>query len=251
MIALVREVSPALASCELSFIDRQPIDIARARAQHADYCAALARAGAEVRHIAPAHEHPDGVFVEDAALVLDEIAIIMRPGADSRRGEVTTVASALAEHRTLSFIREPATIDGGDIMRAGKDIYVGVTARTNRDGFDQLSAIASRFGYRTTPVTVTGCLHLKTAVTAIDDATLVINGDYVDAAIFAGRRLIEAEEPSGGDILNVNGTVLVLSSAPATREAIARAGYRTEAIDLSEFEKAEAGVTCLSLLIGV
>ena len=249
MIALVREVSPALAACELSFIDRQPIDLGRARAQHAAYCEALTRAGADVSFIAPAPEHPDGVFVEDAALVFDEIAIITRPGAGSRRGEVTSVASALAAHRTLSVIRDPATIDGGDVMVAGKDIYVGATARTNRDGFEQLTAIVSRFGYRTTAVNVSGCLHLKTAVTALDAETLVINRDFVDASVFGGRRLIDANEPSGGDILNVNGTVLVLASAPATRDAIERAGYRAESIDLSEFEKAEAGVTCLSLLV--
>ena len=249
MIALVRDVSPALASCELSFIERQPIDLGRARAQHAAYCAALARAGAPVTFIAPAPEHPDGVFVEDAALVLDEVAIITRPGAESRRGEVTTVASALAAHRPLSFIREPATLDGGDVMRAGRDLFVGVTARTNRDGFDQLTAIASRFGYRTIAVRVSGCLHLKTAVTSIDPETLVLDRACVDAAAFGGRRIIDAKEPSGGDVLNVNGTVLVLASAPATREAIAAAGYGTEAIDLSEFEKAEAGVTCLSLLV--
>jgi dimethylargininase len=251
VIALVREVSPALAACELSFIDRQSIDGARAGAQHAAYCDALARAGAAVTWIAPAPEHPDGVFVEDAALVLDELAIITRPGADSRRGEVTTVAAALAAHRPLSFIREPATIDGGDVMRAGRDLFVGITARTNRDGFDQLTAIASRFGYRTTAVRVSGCLHLKTAVTSLDDDTLVLHRAYVDAAVFGGRRILEAREPSGGDVLSVNGTVLVLASAPAMRDVIAAAGYRTEAIDLSEFEKAEAGVTCLSLLVSL
>ncbi|MEX2272163.1 MAG: hypothetical protein WD690_11855 [Vicinamibacterales bacterium] len=251
MIALVRSVGPSLASCELSFIDRQPIDIAIAEAEHAAYCGALRRAGAEIAFIDPAPDHPDGAFVEDAALVLDEIAVITRPGAESRRGEVTTVATALAAYRPLSFIREPATLDGGDVVRAGRDLFIGVTARTNRDGFDQLAAIASRLGYRATPVHVGGCLHLKTAITAIDEETLVINPRCVDAIQFAGRRLIEAaaSEPSGADVLHVNGTVLVAASAPETRDLIARAGYRTEAVDVSEFEKAEAGVTCLSILV--
>ena len=251
MIALVREVSPALASCELSFLERHPIDIARAAAQHAAYCDALRRAGLGVEFIDPAPECPDGVFVEDAALVFDEIAVITRPGAASRRGETMTAASALASYRPLSFILEPGTLDGGDVMRAGKDVFVGVTARTNRGGFDQLTALIARAGYRTTAVPVNGCLHLKTAVTAIDAETLVINRRFVDASIFDGRRLIDArhDEPSGGDVLNANGTVFVAASAPATRDLIARAGYRTEAVDVSEFEKAEAGVTCLSLLV--
>lgn len=247
----MRDVSPALASCELTFIDRQPIDIARAAEQHAQYCDALRRAGADVQFIDPAPEQPDGVFVEDIALVLDEIAIVTFPGARSRRGEIAGVASALAGFRPLSFIRETGTLDGGDVLRAGRALFAGATARSNADGFQELAAIASRFGYTATRVAVTGCLHLKTAVTAIDETTLVINPRAVDPRIFEGHRLIEADagEPSGADILNVGGTVLVAASAPRTRERIEQAGYRTEAVDISEFEKAEAGVTCLSLLI--
>lgn len=251
MIAFVRDVSPALAACELTFIDRRPIDAARAARQHAAYCDALRRAGARVEFLAPAPEHPDGVFVEDAAIVLDEIAVIARPGAESRRGELAAVADALAVHRRLSVIREPGTLDGGDVMRAGRDLFVGATARTNRRGFEELAAIAQAFGYRTAQVDVRGCLHLKTAVTALDAETLVINPRAVDPALFAGRRLVHADdrEPSGADVLAVGGVVLVAASAPLTREAIARAGFRAEAVDISEFEKAEAGVTCLSLLV--
>src|SRR5687768_11179560 len=208
LIAFVRDVSPALASCELSYVERHPIDLDLARAQHAAYCDALRRAGLSVEFMAPAPDCPDGVFVEDAAIVLDSVIVITRPGAASRRDEVLTAASALAPHRPLSFIREPGTLDGGDVMRTGRDLFVGVTARTTREGFDQLAALAGRFGYRATPVEVTGCLHLKTAVTAIDAETLVINPRFVDAALFKGRRLIEADpsEPSGGDVLNANGT---------------------------------------------
>jgi dimethylargininase len=251
VIALVRDVSPLLASCELSFIDRQPIDIERAIAQHAAYCEVLRRAGVDVRVVEPAPGHADGVFVEDVALVLDELAIITRPGARSRRGEVAGVASALAEFRPLAFVREPGTLDGGDVMRAGRALFVGATARSNAEGFHELEAIVSRFGYAAARVSVSGCLHLKTAVTAIDETTLVINTRAVSAGIFAGCRLIEtpADEPSGADILHVNGTVLVAASAPRTRELIEKAGYRTAAVDISEFEKAEAGVTCLSLLV--
>lgn len=251
MIALVRVPSPALAACELTFVERRPIDIERAGAQHAAYCAALERLGASVRFVDAAPEHPDGVFVEDAAIVLDELAILTRPGAESRRGEVRSVAAALATYRPLSVIREPGTLDGGDVMRSGRDLFVGITARTNRHGVDQLAAIISRFGYRVTAVDVDGCLHLKSAVTAIDAETLVINPRSVEPAAFGPRTLIEAPatEPSGADILSVNGTVLIAASAPATRDRIARAGFATEAVDLSEFEKAEAGVTCLSVIV--
>lgn len=251
MIAFVREVSPALASCELSFLERHPIDIALAQLQHGAYCDALRRAGLRVEFMAPAPSCPDGVFVEDAAVVLDSVIVITRPGAASRRDEIVTAASALAGHRPLSFIREPGTLDGGDVMRVGRDLFVGATARTNPDGFSQLAQIAARTGYRATAVPVTGCLHLKTAVTAIDDETLLINRHNVDAALFKSWKLIDAApgEPSGADVLNANGTIFVAASAPATRERIARAGYRTEAVDVSEFEKAEAGVTCLSVLV--
>ena len=251
MIAFVREVSPALGSCELSFVERQPIDMALARSQHAAYCDALRRAGLRVEFMDPAPDCPDGVFVEDAAIVLDSVIVITRPGAASRRDEILTAASALAPQRPLSFIREPGTLDGGDVMRAGRDLFVGITARTNRDGFAQLAEIATRAGYRATAVPVTGCLHLKTGVTALDDETLVINRQNVDAGIFKGWKLIDAApgEASGADVLNANGTIFVAASAPATRELIARAGYRTEAVDVSEFEKAEAGVTCLSVLV--
>lgn len=251
MTALVRDVSPALASCELTFVERQPIDVARARAQHAAYCALLERIGCAVRFIEPAPAHPDGVFVEDAAVVLDELAIVTRPGAESRRGETASVAAALAEYRPLSVIRDPGTLDGGDVMRAGRDLFVGITARTNRQGFEELAAVARRFGYRATAVSVRGCLHLKSAVTAIDAETLVINPRGVAPEVFGGRRLIEAApaEPSGADILSLDGTVIVAASAPETLGRIARAGLRAEAVDVSEFEKAEAGVTCLSLVI--
>lgn len=251
MVALVREVSPALASCELTFLDRQPIDIKVAEAQHKDYREALQRAGAQVAFITPEPEFPDGVFVEDTAVILDEIIVITRPGAATRRGETVSVASALAPHRPLSFIREPATLDGGDVMRAGRDLFVGITARSNRDGFDQLKAIASRFGYRVVAVPVTGCLHLKTAVTAVDTTTLMINPACVSRVIFDGYGLIEVppDEPSGADVLCVNGVVLVAASAPRTCDIIAKAGHRAELVDVSEFEKAEAGVTCLSLLV--
>ncbi|MDQ3068181.1 MAG: arginine deiminase family protein [Acidobacteriota bacterium] len=251
MIALVRDVSPLLASCELTFLERAAIDVGRACAQHAAYCDALREAGAEVEFMAAAPEMADGVFVEDTAIVLDEVAVITRPGSPSRRAEIMTAASALASLRPLSFIREPGTIDGGDVLRVGRDLFVGITARTNRDGFDQLSALAGRFGYRTTAVGVRGCLHLKTAVTALDDESVVMHEGHVDRRVFERYRVIDADaaEPEGANVVRVSGRVLASASAPRTCERLTRAGHQTIAIDISEMEKAEAGLTCLSLLL--
>lgn len=248
--AFVRPVSPALASCQLTHIARAPIDVALAEVQHAAYCDALRQAGVVV-DILPAAPHlPDAVFVEDAALILDDLIIVTRPGAEGRQEETVTVAAALAEIAPLSFIREPATLDGGDVLRMGKDLFVGTGGRTSREGFDQLTAIAARFGYRTTPVDVRGVLHLKTAVTAIDEGTVLIHTAHVDRAVFAAFEAIEADaaEPSGANVLAINGRVHAAASAPRTHAAIDQRGYDVDVFDISEFEKAEAGMTCLSIL---
>lgn len=248
--AFVRPVSPSLASCVLTHIARAPIDVALAEAQHAAYCDALRQAGIVVDTLPAAPHLPDAVFVEDAAVILDDLIIVARPGSEGRQEESVTVAAALAELGSLSFIREPATLDGGDVLWMGRELFVGTGGRTSREGFDQLTAIASRFGYRTTPVEVRGCLHLKTAVTAIDEGTVLIHTAHVDRGVFAAFEAIEADasEPSGANVLAVNGRVHAAASAPRTHEAIDRRGYDVDVFDISEFEKAEAGMTCLSLL---
>ena len=249
-VAFVRPVSPSLAKCELTFVERAPIDVGRAAAQHAAYCRALAETGAEVIYMAPEPDLPDAVFVEDTAVALGEIIVVTRPGSRTRQDEIITAASTLSAHRPVSLIREPGTLDGGDVLRIGRDLFVGATARTNREGFDQLAAIASRLGLRATAVPVHGSLHLKTAVTALDDGALIMKGGSVDRATFAAYELIDADpaEPEGANVINVNGRVLVAASAPRTRDLIARRGYEVVSVDISEFEKAEAGLTCLSIL---
>ncbi len=249
--AFVRTPGLALVACELSFVDRRPIDLALAAAQHAAYCDALRAAGADVVFLPPAPDLPDAVFVEDTAVVLGDVVVVTRPGSDVRRREIESAAPAFAAVRRVAFIREPATIDGGDVLRIGRDLYVGVTARTNRDGFDQLHAIASRLGYRAFAVPVRGCLHLKTAVTALDHNTVVLDPAHVDPAAFAAYDIVESEaaEPEGANVLRVNGRLFLAASAPRTREAIARRGYDVVPLDISEFEKAEAGLTCLSVLV--
>src|SRR5688572_29484443 len=166
-IALTREVPPSIVHCELTHLARTPIDLARAREEHAAYEAALATLGCEVRRIAPAPELPDSVFVEDAALVLDEVAVLMRPGAASRRDEVGSVAGALAPYRPLLRIDAPGTLDGGDVLRSGRRVYVGQTPRSNAEGCRQLQALLAPYGYDVRAVAVQGCLHLKTAVTEV------------------------------------------------------------------------------------
>jgi dimethylargininase len=249
--AFVRPVSPSLVSCALTFIARQPIDIARAESQHAAYCDVLRQAGVVLDVLPPAPDLPDAVFVEDAAVVLDDLIVITRPGTDTRRDETVSAAALLADAAPLSFIREPGTLDGGDVLRIGRDLFVGTGGRSNRDGIDQLAAIAARIGYRVTAVPVRGCLHLKTAVTALDETTVLIHPAHVDRAVFAAYEAVEADagEPSGANVLALNERIIAAASAPRTRDAIGKRGYDVDTLDMSEFEKAEAGLTCLSILV--
>ncbi|MDB6164758.1 MAG: dimethylargininase, partial [Xanthomonadaceae bacterium] len=167
MIAITRDVSPSLAGCELSFVQRTAIDIDRAAAQHAHYCRALRMLGCDVITLPALPGMPDSVFVEDVAVVLDELAVMTRPGAESRRGEGESVAEALVEYRPLWMIAEPGTIDGGDVLRVGRTLYVGQGARTNAAGIAALDEIARPLGYRVQAVPTHGCLHLKSAATQV------------------------------------------------------------------------------------
>ncbi len=245
-IALTRAVSPNIAQCELSYIGRQPIDAARAAAQHHEYERCLAAHGYAVIPIAPAPELPDGVFVEDCAVVLNELAIITRPGAESRQAETGSVATALGFYRTVRAIESPATIDGGDVLHVGRKIYVGPSQRTNEAGIVQLRSYVYEFGYRVIPVQFRGCLHLKSAVTQIDDTTLLLNPDWVAAEQFEepNTLAIDPREPHAANILRLGDTLLHSASYPATQQILASRGYRVERVDLFELEKAEAGVTC-------
>ena len=249
-LAFTRDVDPALADCELSFVDRAPIDIALAHRQHAAYRDALASLGCEVRVLPAAPGHPDSVFVEDTALVLDEVAVITRPGAASRRGEVESVADALQDFRPLRRIEAPGTIDGGDVMRVGRTLYVGRSARSNTDAMAQLQTLAAPHGYRVEPVDIRGCLHLKSAVTCIAERTLLIQPEWIDRASFPGFEIIEvdAEEEHAANTLRIGDAIVYPDCFPRTRERIERAGVRVVAVDVSELQKAEGAVTCCSLV---
>lgn len=250
-IALVRAVSPRIESCELTHLDRTPIDAARATVQHAEYVAALAENGCSVRWLAPLPELPDSVFVEDTAVVLDELAVVARPGAESRRAEVASVAAVLETFRPVHQIRSPGTLDGGDVMLAGRMLYVGETPRTNASGIAQLKEIVAAAGYDVRAVPVRGCLHLKSAVTALDPDTLLINRNWTDASMFAGFRLIDVDpsEPPAGNALRVNGAIIHPKEFPGTGELLRKAGFLVRPVEASELAKAEGGVTCCSLIL--
>ncbi len=252
-MAITRDVGPSLARCELTFLDREPIDVERAKLQHAAYHDALRRAGLRVESLPAEIDYPDSVFVEDTAVVLDEVAVVTRPGAESRRGEIPTIARALSRYRTLERIEAPGTLDGGDVLAIGDEMYVGRSSRTNDPGIAQLAAIVKRYGIRTVAVDVPGCLHLKSAVTAIDEGTVVIHRPWLDARPFSRFRMIDVApgEEHAANVLPIGGVVHVSARFPRTRAAIEALGHETRALDLSELEKAEGALTCGSLVFRV
>lgn len=248
--AITRAVSPSMEACELTFLKREAIDISRAQEQHRAYEACLRDLGVDVISLPAESDFPDAVFVEDAAIVLDEVAVMTRLGAVSRRGESASLARALEPFRTLRWMCDPATMDGGDVMLAGKALYVGVTARSNAAGIAQLAAIVEPFGYHVHPVVVQGCLHLKSACSYIGDAVIVYR-PWVDVTAFAGLPLVDVPEESGANVLDVGGTVLVASTAPQTAELLSKMGREVRVLDNSELMKAEGALTCCSLLFRV
>jgi dimethylargininase len=250
MTAITRAVSPTLASCELTWLPRQEIDIAKAISQHHNYERCLRDLGLRVISLPALPDHPDAVFVEDPAIVLDEIAIITPMGCESRRGERQSLAEALAAYRPVRWLRDGTKIEGGDVMRIGRDLFVGLSARTDQAGIAQLSIASEPFGYRVIPIDLTNCLHLKSACTYIGDDAILINRAWVDTAPFHAFRLIDVppEEPGAANALRIAGTVLMPDAFPATAELLRNAGFEVCAIDLSELLKAESGVTCSSLI---
>jgi dimethylargininase len=248
--AITRDVSDALERCELTHLARTPIDVARARRQHEAYESLLEDAGCRVTRLPGGDDMADSVFVEDIAVVYDEVAVITRPGAVSRRRETPALAEALAPIRPLCRIEAPATLDGGDVLTVGRSVFVGRTSRTNDAGIRQLRAALTRLGYTVAAVDVTGCLHLKSAVTAIDEKRLVINRAWVDRDAFRGFDLndIEPTEPFAANVLRIGSRVMMGDAFPRTRTRLEKAGVEIVAIDLSETAKAEGGVTCCSLI---
>lgn len=229
---------------------RAHLDVGRARRQHAEYVRALRALSVKVVTVPALPDAPDGVFVEDCAVVTDEIAIVTRPGAPSRRVEVPSVAASLRRYRSVQGIAAPGALDGGDVLRCGRDVYVGRSARTNEAGIAQLAEYLEPLDYRVHAVPVTGCLHLKSAVTVLPDGTLIGKTEWVDPACFGRRPLISAPpaEPRGANVLAVRGSVLVPADCPATVARLREAGYAVVPIECAELGKAEGGLTCCCIL---
>ena len=250
-VAITRAVSSALAECELTYQPRVPIDVEVARAQHCAYEQALAAAGYRIERLDTDSAMPDSVFVEDMAIVFDELAILTRPGADSRRREMPAIAVALAAYRPLQEILPPATVDGGDVLVAGRRVFVGRSTRTNEAAVLQIRRILGPFGYSVTETDLRGCLHLKSAVTSLGDDRLLVNREWIDPAAFGSSTLVDVapEEPSAANALRLNDRVIVPTAFPRTAERLAALGLRIELVEASELAKAEGAVTCCSLIV--
>jgi dimethylargininase len=245
-IAFTRAVSPRLAECETTQAGR--VDVARAIAQHAAYEAALAEAGLEVRRLAALDEFPDAVFVEDTALLLGEHAVILRPGAASRAGETGSTAEGLADDFTVHRL-DAGHVDGGDVLRVGRRLYVGLSSRTDRTGLRALAEAVAPLGYDVVPVPVAGGLHLKSAATCVA-GVLVHNPDWVSASHFTGVEpvAVAAGEAYGGNLLMAGATLLAAADSPRTAETLAARGFDVVTLDISEMRKADAALTCMSLI---
>lgn len=250
LTAITRQVSPSINQCEISFHDRQPIDVQKAIDQHRAYELLLAELGARVVPLPAEPDLPDAVFVEDPVVVVDEIAVICRMGAVSRRPEAASLADALSLYRPLEFLTEPATLDGGDVMRVGRTLFAGASSRTNADGIAQLRATLAQFDYVVQAVEVKGCVHLKSGCSYIGRNTILVNRALVDVMPFAGFELIDvpASEPGAANALLIEDTVIVPSAFPKTMAMLESRGFNARAIDVSEFQKAEGGVTCKSII---
>jgi len=250
LTAITRAVSPAIVHCELSFIDRKPIDLAVAQKQHHAYENLLGKLGARVISLPAEPALPDSMFVEDPAIVLDELAVILPLGTKTRRREAQSLAHALARFRKLEYVSIPGTLEGGDVLRIGRKLFVGLTKRSNAEGIGQLAAILAPYDYEVIAVPVSGCLHLKSAVTQLGGNTLLANRTWFDAAPLAGHEWIDVDpaEPHAANALALGGTIIFPASFPRTRARIEARGFSVASIDISELQKAESGLTCSSLL---
>lgn len=250
-IAITREVSAAIERCELTHLARQPIDLTLARRQHDAYERALSLAGCSVVRLPAGAEMADSVFVEDIAVVFPQVAILTRPGAESRRGETAAVAEALAAYRPLARIEAPGTLDGGDVLTIGRRVFVGETPRTNVDGIAQMERLLSPHAYIVRSVPVRGCLHLKSAVTAIAADTLLVNAAWAPRECFEPLALLEVDdaEPGAANGLRVGETIIYPTAFPRTRARLGARGLDVIDVDVSELAKAEGAVTCCSLIV--
>ena len=253
IVALTRLPHGSLSSCELTFLERRPINAMKMQRQHRQYRQCLEALGVEVRLLPALFDQPDAVFIEDTAVVLPEGAVAMPMGVSSRRAEVDSVLPTIAGFREVHAMPAGCRMDGGDVLRVGRRIYVGVSARTDPASVRALASLVGRWGYEVRAVPVYGCLHLKTGCCALVDGLFLANPAWVDVNALAARRVITvpADEPWAANILRIDGRIVMPVEHRKTAAILRAEGYAVHQVDISEFAKAEAGVTCLSILVDV
>jgi dimethylargininase len=245
--AFTRAVSPRIAECELTHLERVPIDAARAVAQHAAYERALTEAGFEIVRLPELPDDPDAVFVEDTALLLGEHAVITRPGVASRANETDSTAEGVRGHFELHRI-ETGHLDGGDVLRIGPRLYVGTSTRTDREGIAALAQIVTPLGFEVVTAQAGACLHLKTGATFAGDDVLLYNPDAIDPAQFSGVEPLAVDEPAAAICARGGDKLILPAGNPRTAERLRNRGFSVVEVDVSELQKAESGVTCMSLI---
>jgi len=250
LVALTRPVSRSIQECELTHMDREPICHVEAASQHAAYVAALGQMGVTVIDLDPLHHHPDAVFVEDILVVVDEVAVLTRPGAGSRRGEVESAVETVSRYRPVVSIDPPGTLEGGDVMQVDRTIFVGRSTRSNDEGIRQLGELLQPHGYTVQAVPVPGALHLKTAATYLGDGTILANPNWVDVSHFGGLDIIEThpDEPFAGNAIRIGEALLFPSQFPQTAGRLEARGFRLVRVPSTELAKAEGSLTCKSVI---
>jgi len=248
--AITRGVSRNLAACELTYRTRESINHERAAAQLEQYCELLRGWDVHLLKISGSDSYPDCCFVQDTAVVLDEVCIIASMGAPKRRGEISEVERVASQFRRLRHIFLPATLDGGDVVQVGKQLFVGSSSRTNGRGIEALSRIVEPLGYVVVPVSVSGGLHLTTGCGVINDETVLLNPRWLDASAFEGLRQLHVpeEEPWAANTIRVDTAVCLEEGAPRTIDLVRPYAGTIETVDISEFRKAEGSLSCLSII---
>jgi len=253
-LALTHQVSERITQCEVNFREREPIDVTLARKQHEGYCQWLAQAGCEVVTLDINADFPDSVFVEDNAVVVDEIAVVTPMGVASRRGEVVRMAPVLARYRPVTRLIDvggpAATLEGGDVLKVGRKLWAGLSSRTNEAGIKALQDILAPHGYEVIAVPLKGTLHLKSALGSLDPETLIINRQAISIDYFSGFKFIDVapEEPRAANVLRIDDKIAIYSGYARTLEILRQAGFDPAPIEMSELIKADSGMTCSSIV---
>jgi len=250
LTAVIRGVSPRIGECQLTYMERQAIDYEKACQQHSEYQRFLEAQGLNVISLPPELDFPDGVFVEDTAVVVEEVAVVCIPARQSRRGEVHSLAGVLENFRALKFLEGAATLEGGDVIIHDKTCFVGSSGRTNQQGVQQLREILRPYDYDVRSVPITGCLHLSTGASSLGERTILANPDWIDVSAFSGYEIVPVppHEPWAANLLHFGNSIVMPAAFPDTGKLLQERGFDVHTVDISEFMKAEAGVTCMSLI---